>query len=94
MLNGQVDKEVIRLIRFLKEMNISFIEDTDKIKIMGTILEMSLYIREVILKPIKGNIIKVDYLGQSLIITIGERKENINIDAIITYKNGYLIISY
>jgi hypothetical protein len=94
VFNEEEVKEVIRLIHFLKEMNIPFLEDSDKIKIMGQILEMDLYIREVILKPINGNVLKIEYLGRSLIINVGERKEMIKIDAIITYKNGNLIISY
>jgi len=94
VLNEEEVKEVIRLLHFLKELNIPFMVDRDKIKIMGTILEMDLYIREVILKPINGNILTIEYLGRSLIFIVGERKETINIDAVLKYKNGYLIISY
>jgi len=94
MLSQEETKEVIRLIHFLKELNIPFIEDSDKIKIMGQILEMDLYIREVTIKPINGNILIIEYLGRSLIFIVGERKETINIDAVLKYKNGYLIISY
>jgi len=94
VLNEEEIKEVIRLIHFLKELNIPFIEDRDKIKIMGQILGMDLYIREVIIKAMNGNILTIEYLGQSLIITVGERKEIIRLDATVKYKNGNLIISY
>jgi hypothetical protein len=94
VFNEEEIKQVTRLLHFLKELNIPFMVDRDKIKIMGQILGMDLYIREVIIKAMNGNILTIEYLGQSLIITVGERKENIQLDTIITYKNGNLIISY
>ena len=94
MIDELKEEEVKKLISFLEEKDIPFEKDMKEIRIKGEVTHSNLYYREIEIKTINEKNIKVQY--SDLLIIIGNDKEGkiINIDSVILYEKGYLMIRY
>jgi len=94
MIDELKEEEIKKLTEFLEKNNIPFERDIGEIKIKGEVEHVNLYYREVQIKTNNEKHIKIQYSELLLIITHGNEGKIINIDSVVMYEKGYLIIRY
>jgi hypothetical protein len=94
MIDEIKEEEVKKLISFLEEKNIPFERDIGEIKIKGEVTYTNLYYREIQIKTNNEKYIKVQYSDLLIIIAHCNQGKIVNIDSVILYEKGYLIIRY
>ena len=94
MIDELKEEEIKKLTEFLEKNNIPFERDIGEIKIKGEVTYSNLYYREITIKNNSEKQIKVQYSDLLIIITHGNEGKIINIDSVVMYEKGYLIIRY
>jgi len=94
MIDEIKEEEIKKLTEFLEKNNIQFEKKLKEIKIKGEVINTNLYYRDIKIKTDNEKYIKVQYSDLLVIIAIDKEGKIINIDSVVIYEKGYLIIRY